>query len=77
MQVGDLIRPSPHYRYKGAQWGEDVYIKSDAPPCVVTKIFKVGVKIVYVAFHCSWSNKTVMMEDPVNSKWCKVVSANR
>jgi len=64
MKVGDLIRPSPHYRYKGAQWGEDVYIK-------------VGVKIVYIAFHCSWSNKTVMMEDPVNSKWCKVVNENR
>ena len=52
MKVGDLIRPSPHYRYKGAQWGEDVYVRSDAPPCVVTKMFRVRGKLVYVMFHC-------------------------
>jgi len=77
VKVGDLIRPSPYHCYKGAQWGEDVYVRSDAPPCVVTKMFRVRGKFVYVMFHCSWNNEMLMMEDPVNSKWCEVISESR
>ena len=77
MKVGDLIRPSPHCRYKGAQWGEDVYVRSDAPPCVVTKMFRVRGKLVYVMFHCSWNNEMLMMEDPDNRNWCEVISEGR
>jgi hypothetical protein len=74
VKVGDLIRPSPHYRYEESQWGGAFYIRSNAPPCVVTKIYKAGGKVVYVKFHCSWNNKFLIMENPIDSEWCEVVS---
>ena len=77
MKVGDLIRPSHRYRYEESQWGGSVYIRSNAPPCIVTKIFKVKGEVVYIKFHCSWNNKFLMMKNPIDSEWCEVISASR